>query len=626
MTLLSDVCLPCTVEEFNIFFWSDDAKYSVLQFHESQGDKEVQSDGWKLIDSSSDTHTDLKSKTEEASIPPASTFFTRTIRLRMPLSIPLAPKETAVEKVQKLSRFAALIGESSGNSFDSTILCLDTVARSFDVPYGDHFVTEEVILLAPINAKVDIKDKSFPTNDAISAANEGPSQNKLCRLMHFVTLTFNKSTWFKGKITSETTSSVDTVGKAYINTLKKELAKLRENEALAAAAIERKNILVASAPVGSKVAFHGNGDGTTTDRSEYDKEEESEMANSRRESGNRHLGQEGMASAGYGIQLPPLGVVEDARGGIQSWAPSRSFASPAEGRRGLTRNTPKTTHGYKSSSFVADSQANSPSRHSIYAQDLSRSSSFVSPARRVASRSIAQPAAAGNQGGVVTHSRSSSTFAPTTHSGAEVPYITAEGTTHVRNRNGQLVDPLVEPFMTPEMAQRENRERLVRAYLQLFGGFQSVVSQIRVLQNEVVTMKKEKLELQERHAREMQEIKATLSSRFSAMINSLFSQFNEKVPFVSSMGSDSGLRVPLIIFWSLVIFVLSMLLVHVFSSPYSQFYFRFFGSETPTSSVAGLEASFPSGAFSESVLSDIPDEFLEKIISKLQQKLVSNAS
>lgn len=619
MTLLSDICAPCTVEEFNTFFLSDNAAYSILQLHESQGDKDVQSDAWKPVDSSQDNFVESKSKGEDAEATPSASL-SRTIRLRMPLSIPLAPKETAVEKVQKLSRYTT--SDASGD--DSTILCLDTVARSFDVPYGDHFVTEEVILLTSVSAKLGIENKALPTSEAIDMAMqwEDAVPNKLCRLMHFVTVTFNKSTWFKGKIISETTSSVGAVSKAYIEILKKELAKIRQNEAAASIAASQSKT---SVPSVGRIVSQDSGDVNAVDPSGYDKDEETDEADVRRDGNNRQVTHEGLGGQVHGLSLHPLSTVEDARGGVQSWAPSRSHTVTPNMRRGVPRSTPKSAHMHKSSSFVVGSRGNSPSRHSIYVQDHTRSSPFASPARRNVSKPSAPSATGASQGIGGSHSRSSSTFAPTVHGSAEAMYPTANKSILVRNKNGQLVDPLVEPFMTPEMAQRENRERLFRAYLQLFGGFQSVVSQIRVLQNEVETVKKEKLELEEEHAKEIDEIQATLSNKISSTLGSVFIRLNAKVPFIDTIGDNSNMRTTVVIFGSFIVLLMSVFLAYVFWSPYPRSYIRFFGSDTPASSLAGLDGSLPTGASPESIFNDLPDEVIEKIVARLQQRLVSDA-
>jgi VAD1 Analog of StAR-related lipid transfer domain len=199
MKLLVDVYLPVSPSNFLRCFILDDASCSIAEMHKQRGDSKITSTPWTEAVASSSSEFDSKPKGPEQTTEPPLVM--RTLRLNMALEpMPFMPKETAVEKSQRLSRF------------QGPIFSVDTSARSFDVPYGDYFVTEDTWIITPASLKAPLSNlaDSQETKDSLQAAKSilakrGISDPKeidanLCRLSVFVIISFSKNTVLKSKI------------------------------------------------------------------------------------------------------------------------------------------------------------------------------------------------------------------------------------------------------------------------------------------------------------------------------------------------------------------------------------------------------------------------------------------
>jgi VAD1 Analog of StAR-related lipid transfer domain/GRAM domain len=88
-------------------------------------------------------------------------LLTRTLRLRMPLPPgPFVPKDTAVEKIQRLLRFSskpsdAHNGHHGNHHNHEPCFVLETSGRTSDVPYGDSFTTFDLLVAAPHTMKFE---------------------------------------------------------------------------------------------------------------------------------------------------------------------------------------------------------------------------------------------------------------------------------------------------------------------------------------------------------------------------------------------------------------------------------------------------------------------------------------
>ncbi len=229
--LLTEAILPLTVPAFESGFLSDDAVFSIADQHASVGDRKIVCGQWRDATHSAEglmsagnplesSHSSAGGGFQLSRIvgegatsfggrpAPHARVLTRNIRLLMPLTGggPLVPAQTTVEKVQRLCRYRCP-GGSGGE-----LLVIESSARSFDVPFGDSFVTEETIVVAPADAELPLigHERSVPEDvDGARVLATGPgdaavSPTACCRVLVFVQLNFSKATLFKGRITSET--------------------------------------------------------------------------------------------------------------------------------------------------------------------------------------------------------------------------------------------------------------------------------------------------------------------------------------------------------------------------------------------------------------------------------------
>lgn len=162
MKVCLDTVLPCAPSEFHDHFVADTAGFPMSDFHHGRGDLSITATPWAETGggggdpsaaaaggggrhghghghhhhhghSGSGKHSGGGGGDPDAVV-------VRTMRLRMPLEPhPMAPKETRVEKAQRYSQHAG------------PVLVLDTSARSLDIPYGDYFVSEDSLLVAPVD-------------------------------------------------------------------------------------------------------------------------------------------------------------------------------------------------------------------------------------------------------------------------------------------------------------------------------------------------------------------------------------------------------------------------------------------------------------------------------------------
>lgn len=183
LTGVLDTTLPIPVREFYPEFLAEDARYPLGEFYRAIGYTEVEVGEWAPLDG------------EEggggggAAGDDAGAALSRNMKYRMPLPPnPMTPKSTRVEKGAKLERFWDASPEAGGGG---EVLLLHGSARSFDVPFGDYFTTDERWLVTP-------------------AAGEGGdgAVGGATRVQVGFTVNFQKSTVFKSAIVSNAKTGV----------------------------------------------------------------------------------------------------------------------------------------------------------------------------------------------------------------------------------------------------------------------------------------------------------------------------------------------------------------------------------------------------------------------------------
>ena len=133
------------------------------------------------------------------------------------------PKQTAVEMVQFQSRYA------------DGLLLVESSTRSFDVPYGDYFVTEDTWVVAPPTTPLPFlpADARLPPAAALATARAaaaaagyepGTGVTRLVALMH---VNFSKYTMFKNTIIARTQEGTGVFYTATVARMQAAAAKVR---------------------------------------------------------------------------------------------------------------------------------------------------------------------------------------------------------------------------------------------------------------------------------------------------------------------------------------------------------------------------------------------------------------
>jgi hypothetical protein len=234
-TVIVDTVLPLSPQQFFEHFIADSAGFSVAEAHRSRGDFAVNASEWAAFKGGAAGSSGIVSNTGDAAsggssgiIGSGDTFYSRTIRLRMPLEPgPFVPKETAVEKVQRLGRYAG------------HVCVVESSTRSFDIPYADSFLCFDAMVVAPAAAVLplagherapaadlaaaekrrrevySLQEPHGPPSTMISPSAAGHGQDAssglgadseepcLTRIVVCARVDFQKSTMFKSRITSK---------------------------------------------------------------------------------------------------------------------------------------------------------------------------------------------------------------------------------------------------------------------------------------------------------------------------------------------------------------------------------------------------------------------------------------
>ena len=185
LRLVGDATLPCSVQQYHDHFLADSASFSVSEVHRLNGDTDITTSAWE------EEEGHQQQAEAAAVVIPHGTEGTvlRRVRLIMPLDpMPLAPKQTRVEKVQHYAQFGP-----------SPLLVVESSSQSLDVPYGTYFHTRDVTLVVPA-------DYELPPGIAAIAATLGGgagSGNRAggCRLLTFLRVDFSRKTVLRSTIT-----------------------------------------------------------------------------------------------------------------------------------------------------------------------------------------------------------------------------------------------------------------------------------------------------------------------------------------------------------------------------------------------------------------------------------------
>ncbi len=182
LTSVLDTTLPIPVREFYPEFLAEDARYPLGEFYRAIGYTEVEVGEWTPLEGAAGDGA-AATATDDGST------MSRSMKYRMPLPPnPMTPKSTRVEKGVKLERYWDASPEAGGGG---EVLLLHGSARSFDVPFGDYFTTDERWLVTP-------------------AAKEGGdgTVGGATRVQVGFTVNFQKSTVFKSAIVSNAKTGV----------------------------------------------------------------------------------------------------------------------------------------------------------------------------------------------------------------------------------------------------------------------------------------------------------------------------------------------------------------------------------------------------------------------------------
>jgi hypothetical protein len=188
---MCDTILPISPAGFFDTFISNSATCSLEAFHRNAGHFDIISTAWEQVAerdrlNSSDLMVEAAPSSREATV-------ARSIRLVMPLEPgPFMPKQTAVEKVQKLRRYR----------YDVTIV--EASARSHDVPYSDYFVTEDMWIILPVDNTVPVPPLERPILTDSQQSSPSGTPSRQCRFIVGVFVNFSKYTLLKAKIFSKT--------------------------------------------------------------------------------------------------------------------------------------------------------------------------------------------------------------------------------------------------------------------------------------------------------------------------------------------------------------------------------------------------------------------------------------
>jgi len=239
-TVIVDTVLPLSPQQFFEHFIADSAGFSVAEAHRSRGDFAVNGSEWAAFkggaagsSGSVSNAGDAASGASSGILGSGDTFYSRTIRLRMPLEPgPFVPKETAVEKVQRMGRYAG------------HVCVVESSTRSFDIPYADSFLCFDAMVVAPAAAVLplagherapaadlaaaekrrrevySLQEPHGPPSSMISPSAVGHRQHAssglgadsdepcLTRIVVCARVDFQKSTMFKSRITSKSEEGI----------------------------------------------------------------------------------------------------------------------------------------------------------------------------------------------------------------------------------------------------------------------------------------------------------------------------------------------------------------------------------------------------------------------------------
>ena len=183
LTRVLDTTLPIPVREFYPEFLAEDARYPLGEFYRAIGYSEVEVGEWAPLAAGGDEEG------EGGDGGSSGGAMSRNMKYRMPLPPnPMTPKSTRVEKGAKLERFWDASPEAGGGG---EVLLVHGSARSFDVPFGDYFTTDERWLVTP----------------AVGEGGDG-AVGGATRVQVGFTVNFQKSTVFKSAIVSNAKTGV----------------------------------------------------------------------------------------------------------------------------------------------------------------------------------------------------------------------------------------------------------------------------------------------------------------------------------------------------------------------------------------------------------------------------------
>jgi hypothetical protein len=242
--VVCDTVLPLSVAGFHASFLADDATLSLSDFQKNRGNADAKLTSWVLsrgaassfsLDRERSTSDHVRRGTASFSFdgdggglqspssysgdgPSGDTsefnqpFLSRTLRMTMPVDGgPFVAKHTAVEVVQRLLAYSwpddGGVAEAAGAG---SMLVLDQSAQSFDVPFGDSFLTEETWLVLPASPNagpLPLQGHETLPASATAESSTAPADAPMCRFLSLVSVNFSKSVWLKDVIVSKTVSA-----------------------------------------------------------------------------------------------------------------------------------------------------------------------------------------------------------------------------------------------------------------------------------------------------------------------------------------------------------------------------------------------------------------------------------
>jgi hypothetical protein len=237
--VVCDAVLPLSVAGFHGSFLADDATLSLSDFQKNRGNVDANLTSWVLsrgaapscsLERERSTSDHVRRGAASSSfdgdsggvLSPSSSnggdgessefsqpFLSRTLRMTMPVDGgPFVAKHTAVEVVQRLLAFSWPEGGATDAAGAGSMLVLDQSAQSFDVPFGDSFLTEETWLVLPASPNAaPLPLHGHENLSATTASSTSPADAPMCRFVSLVSVNFIKSCWLKELIVSKTISA-----------------------------------------------------------------------------------------------------------------------------------------------------------------------------------------------------------------------------------------------------------------------------------------------------------------------------------------------------------------------------------------------------------------------------------